>query len=270
MALTNDYKGFFGFLVRPRGFIKVFIVIVTLIAINYSIFSLLAPIKAYKGINNSIDSTFISANSSLSNKEINILIKEKAFYDSRLKAAKSDSLVLTLNFPDSLLNIEIKGVPIHGIKLLNYELPNFYSMLTNDAFIQLFSEPQTIVQQNATAKKEPIKVVNAPKDTNEYNSSPTNTNYDTSLVKLTYVEYQTDKGFRMIFIPVDDKNFDNWKTAFRFNSKLAFRNFIIGLKSSMLFIIPQYHPTAKIYMSQDDILSIHRALPEHAEVCIHY
>jgi L-arabinose isomerase len=166
----------------------------------------------------------------------------------------------------------MKGIPIHTISLNKIKSTRFFSLIENQAFQQIFSKPQRIVNSHATAKKEPIKVVNAPKDTAEYNASSTtaNTNYDTTALQLTFMEYETNMGFRMVFIPLEERNFHNRLTDFGFNTKLNWRNFKSGFISSLQFRVPDYYPTVKIYLPQEDILSMHRALPENAEVCVHY
>lgn len=257
--------------IKPRSVGAIFLIVVTLLGLNYAIFSILAPLKAIKEINNSVIVTDKSDKMpEISNREINELYREKAFYESKLAMAKSDSLVLSVNFPDSLIVIEIKGIPIHSIPLQKFQATRFFSLIENKAFQEIYSKPQRILSSQATAKKEPIKVVNAPKDTAEYNASGTNTNYDTALVTLTFVEYETNQGFRMVFIPIEERNFHNWLTEFGFHTKLIWRNFKDAFRLSVQFKYPEFHPTVYIYLSQDDILSMHRALPEHAEVCVHY
>jgi hypothetical protein len=269
--IKDTFLKVIDWLIKPRSISTVVLIVITFLGINFSVFSILAPLKAIKKINNFI----LSADKNdkmpeISNNTIDDLYREKAFYESELIMSKSDSLVLSLDFPDSLLIIEIKGIPIHSIPLQKFKSTRFFSLIENEAFQEIYSKPQRVINSQATAQKEPIKIVNAPKDTNEYNASPTNTNYDTLAVKLTFVEYETNLGFRMIFIPVEERNFHNWLTEFKFNTKLIWRNFKDAYRSSIQFKIPEYHPTVYIYLSQKDILSMHRALPEHAEVCVHY
>lgn len=264
---------FIDWLIKPRSIRAIAIAFITLLGINFTVLSLLAPQKAIREINNSI--VVLDKNEAMpdiSNRTIDEIFREKAFYESKLAMSKSDSLVLSVNFPDSTIIIEIKGIPIHSIPLKKVESTKFFSLIKNDAFQAIYSKPQRIINSHATSKKEPIKVVNAPKDTAEYNAASTtaNANYDTSEVQLTFVEYETNQGFRLVFIPIEERNFKNWLTDFGFNTKLTWRNFKSAFRSSLQLRIPEYHPTVKIYLSQDDILSMHRALPEHAEVCIHY
>jgi hypothetical protein len=269
--IKHAFLKIFDWLIKPRSIGAIFLLVITFLGINYSVFSILSPLKVIKTINNSV--VVLDKNDKMpdiSNQEINNLYREKAYYESKLALAKSDSLILSVDFPDSLITIEIKGIPIHSIALKKFRNTNFFSLIKNEAFQQIYSVPQRIINSQATAQKEPIKIVNAPKDTNEYNASGTNTNYDTSAVKLTFVEYETNQGFRMIFIPIEERNFHNWLTEFKFTSKLIWRNFKTSFRSSVQFRVPEFHPTVYIYLSQDDILSMHRALPEHAEVCVHY
>ena len=47
------------------------------------------------------------------------LLKEKAFLQSRIVMAETDSIYLTINLADSTANIEISGVVVHKAKMSN-------------------------------------------------------------------------------------------------------------------------------------------------------
>ena len=46
-----------------------------------------------------------------------MLLKEKAFLQSRITMAETDSIYLTINLTDSTANIEISGVVVHKAKM---------------------------------------------------------------------------------------------------------------------------------------------------------
>ena len=258
-------------LIEPRSISTVLIAIVTLLGLNYTIFSLIAPFKTVNDINNSIVITDKHKRMpALSNSEIKMLYREQAFYESRLELAKSDSLILAINFPDSMISVEIKGIPIHSIPLRRFEIPRFFSLLNNNVYHEIYSRPHRIISSHATSKKEPIMVVNAPKDTNEYNASGIKENYDTNVIRLTFVEYEITTGTRLVFIPLDERNFHNQLIDFGFNIRLAFCRFKDAFRASLQLSIPEYKPVVKVYLPQGDILSMHRAIPEHAELCVQF
>ena len=49
------------------------------------------------------------------------LLKEKSFMQSKIAMAGTDSIYLTLNLPDSTINIEISGVLVHSAKMSKYK-----------------------------------------------------------------------------------------------------------------------------------------------------
>lgn len=257
-------------LVKPRGILEFSLAVVIIISVNLTVFALLSPVKALKQVNNMpTENTLQQTSRFAPTPEISRLIREKAFYESRLKMAKTDSLVLSVNLPDSILSVEIMGIPIHTIPLNKFETPDFFRLIDNKIVQTRFSEPQQILNAHATTLKEPIRVVHAPKDTNEYNTTVADNNYDTARLRLSFVEYETNEKIRLLFIPIDERSLRHWRTDFAFNIKLSWRSFKQNLKASLQFKVPEYYPIVKIYLPHSDIESIHRALPENALVSIH-
>lgn len=50
------------------------------------------------------------------------LLKEKAYLQSRILMAETDSIYLTIDVPDSLVNIEISGVVVHSAKIADLKM----------------------------------------------------------------------------------------------------------------------------------------------------
>ena len=55
------------------------------------------------------------------------LLKEKAFLQSRIVMAETDSIYLTLNLADSTANLEISGVVVHHAKISEIEDKQYIS-----------------------------------------------------------------------------------------------------------------------------------------------
>lgn len=92
-------------------------------------------------------------------KKLADLEREEIFWKNRIKAAKNDQFNLILNFPDSLLELEIKGISMHQCKIRNYEFSPGIERKKN-----IFEEdrwpiqPITLREQWATIPKRPIRI----------------------------------------------------------------------------------------------------------------
>lgn len=89
------------------------------------------------------------------------------YLQNRLRLARQDSIYLVLNLNDSLLDIEIKGLPVHRCKLLGIESTNRLKVAKHDEMLRWLEKPFTLQHELATIPKVPILVVDAPKDTTE-------------------------------------------------------------------------------------------------------
>ncbi len=100
---------------------------------------------------------------------LDILQKEHKlnFLQNRLDLARQDSIYMVLNLQDSLLDIEIKGLPVQRCKLHQIDASNRIKVAQFEALQQWLSKPFTLKREFATIPKVPFLVVEAPKDTNE-------------------------------------------------------------------------------------------------------
>ena len=96
------------------------------------------------------DSTFVS------------LEKKKAFYQSRLTMANTDSIGLTLNLVDSLACLEINGVVVHKVKISKINESSVFRKANTYAIASMLSSPLTVTSSIATIKKVPLMIKLAP------------------------------------------------------------------------------------------------------------
>jgi len=95
------------------------------------------------------------------------LENEKAFQKNRLSLANKDSIYLLLDLTDSLLVLEIKGVPVRTNKILYLSKSQRFSLISHESLLPWISEPFTLQKELSTIPKMPIVVKQAPKDTLE-------------------------------------------------------------------------------------------------------
>ena len=102
--------------------------IIGAVLVYFSVMCILAPVRKLQEINekytfqpdakNKIDERIYSDSAYLK------LLKEKSFLQSRIAMAESDSIYVTVNIPDSTIDLEICGVVVHSTKIQKMSISN--------------------------------------------------------------------------------------------------------------------------------------------------
>jgi hypothetical protein len=240
-----------------------------LFMIYYAVMLLVAPGREISALNNKYGKkqTETSATDTriLSDSAYISLNREKAFYQSRVLIAESDSIGLALNLADSMAIIEINGVALHKVKVSEIKISKVFSKANEDAVTIMLAIPFTIENDFATILKEPLMIKMAPKDTSEYkpdiipdttNSEPVNYRFD------------MNNGIRLYVCQNTGENDGGRLNRVLFDLTDRFRNFREDLKSIASFRVPDYHPSVRIRMAKSDARIIYRALPKHGQVAL--
>lgn len=170
---------FFRWFGRNRRIQFIFFFLVFALPVFLIIYGIILPVKHYKpypttdvSVTESTD-TGSYGNISLDDSQL-ALVKEiirkeneKAYQKNRLALAEKDSIYMILDLPDSLLILEIKGVPVKKVKLLNVEISNRFALISHENLLPWISVPFTLERDLSTIPKSPIVVKQAPKDTIE-------------------------------------------------------------------------------------------------------
>lgn len=236
----------------------------------YVIISLLSPAKkiteiniqfGYKPLNNSPvdesifhDSAFIKMN------------RNKAWLQSRIIMAETDSICLAVNLADSTVNLEINGVNVLKVKISKERISKVFDKADEYAVSSMLSSPFTIDRNIATIKKDPLMIKMAPKDTSEY--KPDILPDTTHLEPVNYI-MEMGNGVRLyVYQEVGDEPGDPF-SLFLFDIKDRLRNIWNILKSISVLKVPEYHPFIKIRLPKVDAKFIYRAVPVHGQVAVH-
>lgn len=193
------------------------------------------------------------------------LIKEKAFLQSRIAMAQTDSISLTLNLADSTANLEISGVLVHSAKLTAIRISRI--LTTGDEYVisTMLSVPLNIVAGYSTIKKEPLMIKLAPKDTSEYipDITPDTTDYE----PVRYI-LDTDRGIRL-FVSQSEENIRGDKSAlFLFDLRDRMKSASAVLRKVIRLEVPEYHPFIKIEMPKSEAKILYRAIPVNGQVTV--
>jgi hypothetical protein len=244
--------------------------IVLAVLIYYSVMMVLSPVRKLTEIKNEFNA--IQEKSAAGNDKIKTdsaylsLLKEKAFLQSKIVMAESDSIYLTINLADSTARLEICGVMVHTARMSDLSVSSIIGKGNENIILPLLSKPFTIASSFATIKKEPVMIKIAPKDTSEYKPDIMP---DTSLTETVCYILNMTNGIKIYVYqeekdkPGDIKNFFN----FDFNDRL--HNTWIAIKNIAHFKVPEYHPYIKMRIPRNDAKIIYRAVPRHGQVGIY-
>lgn len=195
------------------------------------------------------------------------LIREKSGLTARLKMAESDSIGLTLNLNDSLVQLELKGVILRGVKFSKFRYDRFFNSIHPAAYEVLFSQPVTIRKIEGASEKEPITYKKAPKDTIEASQAAEIT---IDSLRTEFIEWHMLLTNNILVSVVQsDSEKGKWN---RENLRYRFRRYFSDLKknTSRVFRLKklEYFPEITIYIPAGEAKSFYRALPEKGEVCL--
>lgn len=199
--------------------------------------------------------------------EIFTLQKKKAFLESRLKMTRSDSIGLAVNLPDSMVTLEINGIILHRAKINSYRTSKVLRAVSQETCLGMFSEPLRIMSHHATIEKVPVIYRKAPKDSIEAAEYLAEVP-DTMLKKPPLVILSSDYDIQLYFYPYENLSFGGKLVKFMFNTLQELRIHLHYLSSIVRLRIPDYHSRIKIYMTDREIISLYRALPENARLTI--
>ena len=193
------------------------------------------------------------------------LLKEKAFLQSKILMAETDSIYLTLNLADSSANIEISGVVVHKSKMKNVKISKILSNGNENAVLTMLSTPFTISNAFATIKKEPVMIKMAPKDTSEYKPDVMP---DTSITEPVNYILEMKGGIRIYIYQEENVKFNDRISHLTFDIKDRIRDTWSALKNLAVFKVPEYHPFIKIRLPRTDAKIIYRAIPKNGQIAV--
>jgi hypothetical protein len=193
------------------------------------------------------------------------LLKEKAFLQSRIVMAESDSIYVTLNLADSTANLEISGVVVHKAKMKEEKTSKILLKGNENAILSMLATPFSISHAIATIKKEPVMIKMAPKDTSEYKPDIMP---DTSITEPVNYILEMNDGIRIYVYQDENVKLNDRISHFTFDIKDKLRDTWSALKSVAVFKVPEYHPFIKIRLPRTDAKIIYRAIPKNGQIAV--
>jgi hypothetical protein len=253
---------------------KILIISVSILAgaimVYYSIMNILSPVRKLEAINeeytyrpdekNKIDERIYSDSAYLK------LLKEKSFLQSRIAMAETDSIYLTINIPDSSVNLEISGVVVHTVRIQKISISKIIKAGNEYIISSMLGKPFSIETSFSTIPREPLMIRMAPKDTSEFQPDviPDTADYE----PVDYV-LEMNNGTRIFIYQSEFPHAGDKMHLFKFDMKYRLQNTLNAIKSIAVFKVPDYHPFIKIRMPRTDAKIIYRALPRHGQIAVY-
>ena len=247
----------------------VLISIISVLILYYSIMSMISPVRKLEKIKNEFGNK--TTGKSEVNKRILTdstyidLLKEKAFLQSRIVMAETDSIYLTINLADSTVNIEISGVVVHRAKMSRVQTSKLLTKGNENIILSMLASPFTISNSYTTIKKEPVMIKMAPKDTSEYKPDIMP---DTSITEPVNYILEMTGGSRIYVYQDENVKFKDRMSRFRFDIKDRLGDTWRSIKSVAVLKVPDYHPYIKMRLPRTDAKIIFRAIPKNGQVAV--
>jgi len=238
--------------------------------VYYLIMTMLSPFKKVEEFReqfsfkqdekNKVDERIFSDSSYLN------LYKEKAWLQSKIAMAESDSIYLTIDLPDSTVNLEISGVVVHSTIIKRQKISKILKYGDDYIISSLLSKPFSTLKNYSSIPKMPLMIKMAPRDTSEFKPDiiPDTADYE----PVNYI-MQLENGIVIQVYQEEKQNSGDGFHLFLFDFKYRLKNALITMKSILTFKVPEYHPFIKLRLPRTDAKIIYRALPEHGQIAVY-
>lgn len=244
--------------------------VLSIFIIYYLIMNMLGPVRKLSQIKSEFGISYSEDNMPdkriLTDSAYLKLLKEKSYLQSRLAMAETDSIYLTINLTDSIVNIEISGVDVHEAKISRRKASKMLLKGNENLILSMFASPFTISKEYSTIRKEPVMIKMAPRDTSEFKPDIMP---DTSITVPVNFILEMTNGTRIYIYQEEKEKFFSMIKLSLFGVKDKIRNTWSSLKSLALLKVPEYHPFIKIWLPRSDAKIIYRALPRQGQVGIY-
>lgn len=209
-----------------------------------------------------------AANSPAVNSSLFPQLKQKAWLESRLKMASLDSVGLSIDLEQHVIQLELKGVVVMSSKIRDCSISGFFKKIDGNVYFETFGTPLTIKEFKSSIAKNPFKIVEAPKDTIAAQAAAdAAAKKEKEALKNENVFWtvKLDKGFDLDIQGIDSiaeaqKKYEFGK-GFEFERDL--KNIANSFQHILKFSKPTYTPEILISIPENEAKAILRALPRN-------
>jgi hypothetical protein len=135
-----------------------YILALTLVVVFIHFFEVFKTSQSYPSPQISPDTLLVLDSLRSLEKDVFDLRVEEQFWKNRIQLAGTSPFILTVNLKDSLVTLDLKGVPVHQAKIEGIQLSRGISdSLHQTAFYNWIRSPFVIRSQTATVLKVPVQ-----------------------------------------------------------------------------------------------------------------
>jgi len=266
----NSVDGFDSlFVEKKRRSVKYIVIIIVLSVL------VLTSVYTYLSVSSVRDQMKVAQDQAQGSPQINSSLlpqlKEKAWIESRLKMAAGDSIGLAIDLEQRRIQLELKGVIILSSKIRDFSISGFFRKMDGNVYFNTFGTPLTIQQFKSSIAKNPLKVVEAPKDTIAAQAAADAAAKKDSLAdENVFWTVKLDRDFDLDIQGIDSiaeaQNKYKFGKGFEFERNL--KNIANSFQHILRFTKPKYTPEILISIPENEAKAILRALPRKALVTI--
>ena len=194
------------------------------------------------------------------------LIHEKAFLNARLAMSGSDSIGLTLNLKDSLVQLEMKGVVLRQIKFDKAEMSKFFLGILPEAYTHHFSKSFSISEIEGSIEKNPVIVRKVPKDSIE--AAQTQVKLDTARVEFVEWHLLLDSALLVSVVQSDQFEGKFHGSTFKYRLRRHMETLKATNRAVLSFRKPEIFPEINVFIPASEAKSFFRALPPNGQVVL--
>ena len=201
------------------------------------------------------------------------LMKEKAWVESRLKMAAGDSVGLSIDLEQHSIQLELKGVVVMKSKIKDFSTSGFFKQMDGNVYFNVFGSPLTIEKFESSIAKNPLKIVQAPKDTIAAAAAAdaeAAAKKDSVPDEIVYWTVKLDRDIELNIQGIDSvaESQSKYKLGKGFEFKRNLKNIVNSFEHIIKFKKPTYTPEILISIPENEAKAILRALPRNASVTI--
>lgn len=194
------------------------------------------------------------------------LIRMKTYLQARLAMSSADSIGLTINMKDSMVQLEMKGVVLRQVQFDKVEMSRFFKGFHPAAYQHHFSKPFTISEIEGSIIKDPVTVRKVPKDTIE--ASQTKMEIDTARIDFVEWHLLLDSAIVVSIIQSDEYVGNIPLPVFKYRIRRHVQTLLSTNRDVLRFRKPVIYPEITVFIPSNEAKSFFRALPPRGQVVL--
>lgn len=262
----NSAENFDSLFVKKHTGLKIFVIIFCVILLSFtSVYTFLSigAVRDRMQLAKTQAEGSVVVNPSLID-----VMKERAWVESRLLMASGDSIGLSIDLGQHLIQLELKGVVVMKSKIRDYSTSGFFKRMDGNVYFNMFGSPLIIKRFESSIEKNPLKVIKAPSSADQVVSAITPK--DSLPKENVFWTVILDRDIELNIQGIDSisESQSKYKLGKGFEFRRDLKNIVNSFRHVVKFKKPTYSPEILISIPENEAKAILRALPGNARVTI--